>query len=94
MPESVTRKLPYSWELIEADFGAGPELAGVNTAHPNAIVAEALAAHVISELDGYARTRREVKYGQGPDGGHSRIVTRPKTRSYSPVTSKSGSPSC
>ena len=24
---SVTRKLPYSWELIEADFGAGPELA-------------------------------------------------------------------
>ena len=25
---SVTRKLPYSWELIEADFGAGPELAG------------------------------------------------------------------
>jgi sugar fermentation stimulation protein A len=70
---SVTRKLPYSWELIEADFGAGPELAGVNTAHPNAIVAEALAAHAISELDGYARTRREVKYGQGPDGGHSRI---------------------
>jgi sugar fermentation stimulation protein A len=70
---SLTRKLPYSWELIEADFGAGPELAGVNTAHPNAIVAEALAAHAIPELDGYARIRREVKYGQGPDGGRSRI---------------------
>jgi sugar fermentation stimulation protein A len=70
---SATRKLPYSWELIEADFGGGPELAGVNTTHPNAIVAEALAAQAIPELRGYARTRREVKYGQGPDGGRSRI---------------------
>lgn len=60
---SRTRKLPYSWELIEADFGNGPELVGVNTIHPNAIVAEALASGTIPELASYASIRREVKYG-------------------------------
>ncbi|MFG1477816.1 DNA/RNA nuclease SfsA [Xanthobacter sp. V4C-4] len=58
-----TRKLPFSWELVEADFGAGPELVGVNTMHPNALVAEAIAAGQVPGLAGYARLRREVKYG-------------------------------
>jgi sugar fermentation stimulation protein A len=61
---SATRKLPYSWELVEVDFGAGPELAGVNTGHPNLLVAEALAAKAIPDLAGYASVRREVKYGK------------------------------
>ncbi|GGF89186.1 sugar fermentation stimulation protein [Azorhizobium oxalatiphilum] len=57
------RKLPFGWELVEADFGAGPELVGVNTMHPNALVADAIASGLVPELSGYARMRREVKYG-------------------------------
>lgn len=62
--ESISRKLPYSWELIEVDFGRGSELVGVNTAHPNRLVAEALAAGQVRELAGYERIRREVRYGK------------------------------
>ena len=61
---NAARKLPYSWELIEVDFGAGTELVGINTGHPNALVGEAIAAGAIPELAGYASVRREVKYGR------------------------------
>jgi sugar fermentation stimulation protein A len=61
---NAKRKLPYSWELVEVDLGAGPELIGINTAHPNLLVAEAICANAIPELAGYATTRREVKYGR------------------------------
>jgi sugar fermentation stimulation protein A len=61
---SPTRKLPYSWELIEVDLGAGLELVGVNTAHPNPLVGAALAAGAIPALCGYGSIRREVKYGK------------------------------
>jgi len=58
------RKLPYSWELAEVDLGSGMELVGVNTGHPNALVAAAIADGAIAELRGYGVLRREVKYGR------------------------------
>src|SRR5499427_9578494 len=58
------RKLVHSWELIEVDLGGGAELVGINTAHPNALAAEAIAAGAIPELGGYSFLRREVKYGK------------------------------
>jgi sugar fermentation stimulation protein A len=61
--DSPTRKYRFTWELVEADLGQGPALVGINTGHPNKLVAEALAARRIRALAGYPQLRREVKYG-------------------------------
>lgn len=61
--DNPKRKLAYSWEIVEAEFGRGPEFVGINTAHPNAIVAAAIAAGFFEEFNAYDTVRREVKYG-------------------------------
>ncbi|WP_333793509.1 DNA/RNA nuclease SfsA [Hyphomicrobium sp.] len=60
---SPTRKYPHTWEMVETDLGRGPVLVGINTNHPNRLVADAIAADAIPEVSGYATLRREVKYG-------------------------------
>lgn len=79
--DNPKRKLKYSWEIIEAD-GA---LVGINTAHPNKLVEEAIADARIKELSGYASLRREVKYGknsridvllEGADGGRTYVEVK------------------
>src|ERR1700731_536538 len=57
------RKLPYTWELVETDFGTGPELVGVNTVEPNLLVGNVIGTDLIPELRDYPTIRREVKYG-------------------------------
>ena len=62
--DSETRKYKHTWELVETDLGKGPSLVGINTNHPNKLVAEAIEAGRIKSLAGYAGLRREVKYGK------------------------------
>ncbi len=61
--DSPTRKYRHTWEMIETDIGKGPTLVGINTNHPNALVAEAIEAGRIADLKGFGSLRREVKYG-------------------------------
>ncbi|MBB4284917.1 DNA/RNA nuclease SfsA [Roseospira goensis] len=58
--DNPKRKLKYTWELVRI----GDHLVGVNTNHPNALVADAITDGTIPELAGYDRLRREVKYGR------------------------------
>lgn len=58
------RKLAWSLELVEVDAGAGPAIVGINTGHPNRLVADAVGSGLVPELAGYDELRREVKYGR------------------------------
>lgn len=58
------RKLAFTWELIRSRRA----WVGINTMHPNRLVAEAIQSGVIKELRGYPTVRREVKVG-----AHSRL---------------------
>jgi sugar fermentation stimulation protein A len=59
--DNPKRKCPYTWELVEGDAGT---LVGINTQLSNRLVHEAITAGRISELQGYANVRSEVRYGQ------------------------------
>ncbi len=62
--DSPTRKYKHTWEMVEHDLGKGPTLVGVNTSHPNKIVADAITAGKLKPLSGYATLERERKYGK------------------------------
>ena len=54
------RKHPFTWELVHVGGG----WVGINTAHPNRLVEEAVLNGTVAELQGYASLRREVAYGR------------------------------
>jgi len=58
--DNPKRKLAYTFELIETSDG----LVGINTGHPNTLVAEAIQHNEIPELADYVNLRREVRYGE------------------------------
>lgn len=62
--DNLNRKLAYTWEMIQVDR----IWVGINTMHPNRLVAEAIEADAIPELCGYETLRREVKVSR-----HSRL---------------------
>ena len=55
------RRLLYTWESVRV----GKTWVGINTMHPNVLVAEAIACGVISELQGYHTIRREIVTRRG-----------------------------
>ena len=55
--DNPNRKLAYTWEMIQIQR----RWVGINTLHPNRLVAEAVESGEIPELRGYEAVRREVK---------------------------------
>jgi sugar fermentation stimulation protein A len=64
LSNNPNRKLAHTWEMIRINRA----WVGINTMHPNRLVAEAVEAGVIPELRGYSTVRREVKVS-----AHSRL---------------------
>ena len=63
LSDSPTRKYRHTWELVEADLGAGPAIVGINTGHPNRLVQEAIEGGLVPSLKGFPVLKREQKYG-------------------------------
>jgi len=61
--DSPTRKLPYTWEMIQV-CDNDPTWVGVNTALPNRIIKLALEKFLFPELGSYSQVRFEVPYGK------------------------------
>jgi len=61
--DSPTRKYRHCLEMVEDTTFGKPTLVGINTSHPNAIVAEAIGEGRIGPLKGYRELAREKKYG-------------------------------
>lgn len=57
---NAARKYPHTLEIVTTPTG---DLAGINTARANSLVETAIRTGVITELQGYAKLRREVVYG-------------------------------
>ncbi len=62
--DSKTRKLAYTWELIEVHDNDRPVWCGVNTGLPNKVAKAAIAQKLIPGLTDYVTLRSEVAYGQ------------------------------
>jgi sugar fermentation stimulation protein A len=60
LSSNIKRKLPYSWQISRTQQG---HWIGINTLNANTLVAEGIATKAISELHGYDKVQREVKFG-------------------------------
>jgi len=63
--DAPSRKLKFTWRLVESPTGAGGTTwGGIDTTVPNRVVGEALAAARVPGLEDYADARAEVRYGR------------------------------
>ncbi|MGI0494514.1 DNA/RNA nuclease SfsA [Alkalinema pantanalense CENA528] len=62
--DSKTRKLPYTWEMIELHDRDQPVWVGVNTGLPNKVTKLAIEQRILPTLQDYETLRHEVPYGQ------------------------------
>jgi len=80
LSNSPTRKLPYTWELIEV-HDLQPTWVGVNTALPNRVIKAALEARLFPELGNYQQIQGEVPYGIDKKSRIDFLLTGDKMRS-------------
>jgi len=80
LSNSPTRKLPYTWELIEV-HDLQPTWVGVNTALPNRVIKAALEARLFPELGEYQQIQGEVPYGVDKKSRIDFLLTGDKMRS-------------